>query len=265
VSHDAIRQALIHRLEGHETYFCVRNLGEPFICGSALEFRIPCVGRHRKNPNQDDWKKKLHPVFLELAEVNREFERRWAEIQKTWSREQKRTGSGPQTRTQNEIAARMVRDKVSLEQWFEERLRDINNRYSPIPYNPLAYNYLTLDPPKSDAEGILEYLHFHRHGESLRATETQDAKGDLDAWDKIARTQKDARILSFGKGPIKPFQEDVVHRQLLQLAICYEREQLTAEELAQCFDTYCACPKKNHDADALRKMRDRFEAELRAE
>ena len=148
---------------------------------------------------------------------------------------------------------------------YEEKLVDINRRHTPIPYNPIAYSYFTLDPPIPDLEGIREYIHFHRHGESLRATETKDAQGDLDAWDKISRTEKDFRVLAFGKGAIAPFQEDVVHRQLLQLVICYDRERLTADELAQCFDKYCACGRPNHDADALRKMRDRFEAELKAD
>jgi len=134
-----------------------------------------------------------------------------------------------------------------------------------MPYNPIAYSYFTLEPPMTDSEGIREYLHFHRHGESLRVTESKDAQGDIKAWDKIARTEKDFRILAFKKGPITPFQEDVVHRQLLQLVICFESERLTAEELVQCFDKFCACGKENHDADALRKMRDRFEAELGAQ
>jgi hypothetical protein len=161
-------------------------------------------------------------------------------------------------------AARFVRDRSQLEHWFEEQLVEINRRYKPIPYNPLAYSYLTLDPSIPDSEGIREYLHFHRHGEALRVTEKRDAEGDIKAWDKIARTERDVRILSMGKGPIKPFQEDPGHRQLLQLVICYERERLTAEELAQCFDRYCACGKMNHETDALRKMRHRFEAELKA-
>ena len=55
-----------------------------------------------------------------------------------------------------------------------------------------------------------------------------------------------------------------------ELVISFESERLTAEELAECFDKYCACrnrkkkKKKAHDMDSLRKMRDRVEAELRA-
>jgi hypothetical protein len=219
------------------------------------------MGRDRRNTQENDWKKKLQPLFSELAELNREFEQRWAQMQENWRRELGGPDSAP---TQNDLAALIARDKAALEQWFEKRLVEINNRYRPIQYNPIAYSYLTLDPPTPDSEGIVEYLHFHRHGESLSATQTKDAKGDLDAWDKIARTGKDVRIIAFGKGPIKPFQGDTIHRQLLQLVICYERDPLTAEELAQCFDEYCAFGE-DHDADALRKMRNRFEAELRAQ
>jgi hypothetical protein len=223
------------------------------------------VGRRRNEPQPDGWKKKLHSVFFELAEVNQEFEERWAKMQDAWRRELEVAGRADATNLQNKIAVRVSIETSQLEKWYEEKLADIDRRNRPIPYNPIAYSYLTLDPPISDSEGIREYLHFHRHGESLRATETKDTQGDLDAWDKISRTEKDFRILAFGKGPIASFQEDVVQRQLLQLVICYESERLTAEELAQCFDKYCACGKKNHDMDALRKMRDRFEAELRAE
>jgi hypothetical protein len=220
------------------------------------------VGRHRNKPQRDGWKKKLHSVFFELAELNQEFERRWAKMQDAWKREREAARKADASK---KITARVAKETSQLEKWYEEKLADINRRHTPIPYNPIAYSYFTLDPPISDLEGIRDYLHFHRHGESLRATETKDAQGDLDAWDKISRTERDFRILAFGKGTITPFQEDAVHRQLLQLVICYEHERLTAEELAQCFDKYCACGKENHDTDALRKMRDRFEVELRAE
>jgi hypothetical protein len=203
-------------------------------------------------------------VFFELAEVNRQFEKRWAKLQTESRRELKAAGpKGPGL--QKEISTHFVMETRKLDRWFEDRLVDINRRYTPVPYNPVAYSYLTLDPPTSDSAGIREYLHFHRHGEPLRVTETKDAQGDLNAWDKISRTERDVRILALGEGPIARFQEDVVHRQLLQIVICYETERLIAEELAQCFDKYCACGKENHDADALRKMRDRFEAELRTE
>src|SRR5205823_2252851 len=108
-----------------------------------------------------------------------------------------------------------------------------------------------------------EFLHFQRHGESRQVTDQKDALGDSGAWQKIVRTETDCRTLAFGNGRIAPFPGNLVHRQLLELVICYEIAPLTADELAHCFDTCCVCGKE-HDADALRKMRVRLEQELRA-
>jgi len=223
------------------------------------------VGRRRTNEAQGNWHRKLHSVFFELADLNQQMEKRWAQLQNECREGLRAAGPKASPDLQGRVVGRFKKGTSQLEKWFEERLVHINKRYSPVPGNLRAYSYLTLDPPISDSQGIREYLHFHRYGESLRVTSTKDGLGDIKAWDKIARTERDLRVLAFGKGPIAPFQEDVVHRQLLQLVICYERERLTADELAECVDEYCACGKENHDADALRKMRDRFEAELRAQ
>jgi hypothetical protein len=228
-----------------------------------MRFRIWHVGRRRKNPAPSGWRKKLCAVFFELADLNQRFEKRWAQLQDQCRQELKLAGPAASPKVRDEIVSRFRKGTAQLERWFDEKLVDIDKRHKPIAYNPLAYSYFTLDSPMSDSEGLRQYLHFHRHGESVEVTEAKDAQGDIESWDKIARTEKDLRILTFGKGPITPFQEDAVHRQLLQLVICYESERLTAEEIAECFDKYCACGKENHEADSLRKMRDRFEAELR--
>jgi hypothetical protein len=221
------------------------------------------VGRQRNNPKEDSWRDKLYPIFFEIADVNSNFEKRWAQLQTDCRQGLNTAGSDVSPETRNEIMARFLKGKAELESWIQEKLIDIDSRHKPIPYNPVAYSYFTLDQPISDAEGLRQYLHFHRHGESMQVSKEKDAQGDIEAWDKISRTERDSRILAFGKGPIAPFQEDVVHRQLLQSVICYERERLTAEELVQCFDKHCACGEKNHNPDSLRKMRGRFEAELR--
>jgi hypothetical protein len=202
-------------------------------------------------------------VFFELADLNYEFEDRWAELQEKW-RELRATAEKGDEESKPGFTERVQMDVLQLGRWFEGQLIDINRRHTPIQYNPIAYSYFTLDQPMSDSEGVRQYVHFHRHGESLQTTQAKDSQGDIDSWDKIARTEKDFRLLAYGKGPIKPFAEDVVHRQLLQLVICYESERLGPDELAECFDEYCSCEKESHDADALRKMRARFEAELGA-
>lgn len=219
------------------------------------------MGRQRSGGSRDGWRNKLYDVFFEVADLNRQFEKQWSQLQNERSEKLKTTRS-PHRR--NEVVSRFNQGVAQLNQWFEQRLIDINKRYTPVPHNPLAYSYLTLDTPVSDSENFREYLHFHRHGESLQASATKNAQGDSKSLDRLYRTEKDFRILAFGKGKIQPFPEDVVHRQLLQSVISYERERLTAEELAQCFDKYCACEKENHEPDTLRKMRGRFERELKS-
>jgi hypothetical protein len=210
-----------------------------------------------------DWRAKFHAVFRELAECNREFELRFAELQKWLTQEISSAGPNTSPETQKEISDRYYAGVANLDTWYEQRLIDINERYTPIPYNEIAFRYLTLDQPVPDRRGLAEYLHFHRHGEALKVTEANDAQRDLAAWDKISRTEKDVRRIFYAKGSMKPFQEDQLHRQLLQIVIAFEKEPLTADELAACFDDYCACGKEIHDADSLRKMRNRFEADLR--
>jgi hypothetical protein len=222
------------------------------------------VGRHRKNPAQDGWRNKLFPVFFELAPLGQEMERRWAQLQNECRQQLEVAGPGASAEVRNEIGSRFVNGTAQLLGWFDEKLVDIDNRFKPISYNPLAYDYLALDSPMSESKRFRRFLHFHRHGESVEVTEAKDAQGDIEAFDKIARTERDVRILALGKGPITPFQEDAVHRGLLQLVICYESERLTAEELAECFDKYCACGKESHEANSLRKIRTRYEGELKS-
>lgn len=65
------------------------------------------------------------------------------------------------------------------------------------------------------------------------------------------------------KGPIKRFQGDVVHRQLLEMLLCFETAPMTKEERADCADAFCACGK-THDPDALDKQRRRLKKQLQA-
>lgn len=215
----------------------------------------------RKKGGDERWGAKLYPVFSDLAECNREFETRFGNLQRRVEEELCYIGSNAAPEIRKEIEQRYYSGLAELDRWYEERLTEINHRYTPMPYNPLAFSYLTLDQPISDQQGIGEYIHFHRHGESLRFTAADETSGDLDAHDKIARTERDLFQIIHGKGPIKPFQENPSHRQLLQIVIAFEKEPLTADELAECFDHFCACGK-DHDADGLRKMRQRLEAEL---
>ncbi len=209
-----------------------------------------------------NWRAKLNPVFFELADVNRGLERGLRRIQQECHKKMKDLGDRPDPKLRDAIIAHFRESAEKLESAIDEKLVDINRRYPELSYDPLAYNYFDLESGDF-ADNLVPYLHWMRHRESFQATAVSDSQGDLKAWRKIARTGEDYRRIIHKKGPIKPYQGDVVHRQLLELMLCYELKPLTAEERADCADAYCACGK-SHDPDALKKKFARLKRELQA-
>jgi len=51
-----------------------------------------------------------------------------------------------------------------------------------------------------------------------------------------AAKAKDIFRVAHAEGPIKTFQGDPHHRDLLQVGLCFGMEKLTSEELADCFE-----------------------------
>ncbi|HEX5423903.1 MAG TPA: hypothetical protein VFW94_10165 [Candidatus Acidoferrales bacterium] len=211
------------------------------------------------------WREKLYAIFFELAEFNLQFEREWKDLQIQHLQKLLALGEKPdpglwqQTHHEFERKAQELLDRKTVQ------LVEINQRYlpGPIPYDPLAYSYLAIRPGElpDDAENLAAYIHWERHGESLQATTEKDQHGDMEAYRKLARTGEDFRRVTFKKGGVKPFQGDEIHRQLLELILCFEKERLTADELAECLDRYCVCGK-DHDAGAARKQMKRLRKDL---
>jgi hypothetical protein len=206
------------------------------------------------------WRNKLHPAFFELAELNRRFEIEWSRIQLECRQGLESLGQKATAQLRDKVVSRLREKADELMTKFDEKCVEINQRYPQLPYNSLAYGYFDARPGQP-TDDLVPYLHWMRHGESLQRTEAEDAKGDIKAWRKLARTAEDQRRIVYSKGPIKPFQGDTVHRQLLELILCFEIERLTAEERADCADAYCACGK-THDADALKKQAARLKSDL---
>lgn len=159
------------------------------------------------------------------------------------------------------IAGRVVSRRDELMVRFDKKIAEIDNRHKPLPAAPLCYPYLT-DLPKEmpseqrEAQTLFEWIHWERHHESASQDLAADTQGDLDAWQRLTRTGTDWRTISFKKGPIKPFQGGIYHQDLLQIGLSFASgmERLTAEELADFFDTYCPCGTEVHDSGALRKQ-----------
>jgi hypothetical protein len=206
---------------------------------------------------------KLHPIFFDAAMAYRECERDVREIERRYRQDLEAQSNDLNV---EERQARLSRYESTRNERFAQlalELDEISQRFGAVPYNALPFAYLyPPDETKDDEDNsFVRWLHWARHQESVEATITRDATGDLTAWDDWHRTGADVRRLAHQKGPIKPFKVDLVHRDLMQLVMAYEIEPLTAEERADCFDAYCACGGP-HDAEALRKMHNRLKEDL---
>jgi hypothetical protein len=200
-------------------------------------------------------------VFFELAELNRNLEIGLKRIQEEFKKAMR--SARPEAKLRESIAAEFRQRAEKLGLGLDEKLVEINRRHPNLSYNPLAYSYLDLEHEEPGGDNLFAYLHWMRHRESLPATVSGDAKGDIKAYRKLVRTGEDYRRIAHKKGPLKPFQGDTAHRQFLELMLCYEIEPLTADERADCADAFCACGGI-HDPDALKKQLARLTLELTA-
>jgi len=207
-----------------------------------------------------DYRHKLQPIFFELAEANREFETRFAKAEADHHLALKKSVD---SKTSAEINRRFHEETNELIEDSQKKLSEINQRYRNIEYNSLAYSYFSAHSVDDQNQGIGEYIHFERHGESLSKTQEDMSHGDVEALKRIQRSQEDYFRAAQKKGPIKAFQGDPIHRQLLELILAFELESLTKEERADCADEYCACGK-SHDPDALDKQCRRLKKQLQA-
>jgi hypothetical protein len=183
-----------------------------------------------KRGRQKSWKQKVHPAFLEIVRIYRNS-------QETLS------GSDPHQIARN---AQKLRAQVS------QTREDLLKRYPKL--RPGSRDNLT---------GILEWLCWRRYGQPLAILVVEDKAGNLEAHNKVRRLRDDLWHLVHGRSPIEPFKGNSHHSEIMELGLSLGLDALTDEELADCFDEFCACGKA-HDADALKKQRARVRKSLQA-
>jgi hypothetical protein len=214
------------------------------------------------------WREKLHPAFFELAQIWRDITKRVEAVEEACRNVLRELGPTPAHDSIAEAIYHRGQAINMLGQEFDAKLVEINACYPSLPSSPFAYPWLKVARAaplgaEREAIGFMEWLHSERHGEPLENTLNDVNAGSLSALHKLQRTQEDLFRMEHEQGPLKEFQGNLCHRDLLELGFCFGMERLTSEELADCFEEYCPCGK-DHDADALKKQRARLIREFRS-
>jgi len=217
-----------------------------------------------------DWKSKLHPAFIEMADLYKEFSLALAMTLAQAKSEERGLGRKITSEDKLRIAKRVIAKREELVQRFDKEIVDINSRHKSLSASTLCFPYMTElgqenQSADTEARTFAEWLHWERHHESLQNAAEADKQGDISAWDRIARTLRDWRTIVFKKGAIRPFQGGTYHQDIFQFGLSFASgmEKLTGEELADFFDSFCPC-EKIHDARALQRQLARLVKDLEA-
>ena len=220
-----------------------------------------------------DWKSKLHPAFVEMADAYKRMSLELAVILKEAKLAEDALGSLAVPEQMSQIAKRVITKKDDMLQRFDREFVDIDSRYKPLPASLLCYSYMPglrqrEQTAETESRTFKEWLHWQRHHESLQRAEGEDKQGNLNAFERIVRTLRDWRTIFFKKGAIKAFQYGTEHQDIFEIGLSFASgmEKLTGEELADFFD--CMCPSEEceqfHDARALQKQLARLIKDLEA-
>ena len=225
----------------------------------------PClgvtIGDMSTDPHSPSWREKLHPMFLELAPVYQKTDRALLVLESEFDQRVNRLGPSATANDRQLLAAYFNARATAIVDEGQDALLEINARFPNVEYDERAYSYVE---GLEDVDPLFRYMHWQRHHESLLQNADADARRDLSATRRMARTHEDFRRAVWKLGGIKPFKGDEPHRALLELILCFTVMPLTAEERAEIVDAYCACGKRTHDADALKKMDARLRTDLEA-
>ena len=182
----------------------------------------------------EKWKEKVHPLFLE-----------WAEIYKEMCTALSALGPNPASELTDNIWARTEKGLAQLTGKLPNQLR---SKY-----------IITLGCTTEDEE-LFAWMCWRRFRKPLWKLVQEEWDGSVKAAKNLVRLREDWQQLERGQ-KLKPFKGHLDHRQILEVGLSLGLEKLTAEELADCFDQICPCGE-NHDADAMKKHRARVSKEV---
>jgi hypothetical protein len=191
----------------------------------------------------DSWKKKVHPVFCEIAAMCRAL-------------------AAAQKQPQRGKRAGEVRKVLNLSLQKRQELLTNHPGNSPgTPWQQVTATGYKPPSPQEKLEQVLDWFFFKRNRTPRWLAIEKKKEGDLRAHKQLIRAEDEFWRLLNGRGPVPPFKVDQPHTDLLELGLHLGLRVLSAEELAACFDEVCSCGT-THNADALKKQRARVLKDL---
>jgi hypothetical protein len=182
----------------------------------------------------EKWKEKVHPLFLE-----------WAEIYKEMCTAISTLGPNPASELTKKIRSHA-----------EKGLAQLTGKLS----NELRGKYIITLGCTTEDEEFFAWLCWRRFRKPLWKLVQEEWDGSVKAAKNLVRLREDWQQLGRGQ-KLKPFKGHLDHHQILEVGLSLGLEKLTAEELADCFDRICPCGE-THDADAMKKQRARVSKEV---
>jgi hypothetical protein len=205
-----------------------------------LEKLAPDLVKRRDNVSE-----KVHPALFAFLKLNKEI----AEAQRS-------LGPNPPMELVNRIEDRFEWRTIEIFVQYSGCAQPAENQFPA----QTIFSSTALESV-SDAQGVAEYIHFNRHGTTLKSDAQKMQAGDYKASLRVQRTFGDYEALRCGRGPVKRFRGELQHNSIFQFGIGLGLECLTPEELAYLFDEHCPCGcvvKEGHSPDGLYRLRKRF-------
>ena len=197
-----------------------------------------------------EWRKKVHPYFVELMEQYKQIEplgrSPWKEDRdkaQQWAR-------GPHEelgRKAREVGDEFCKSGKVLHD-FASKILDLDWE------DPSAVK----EP--SDEQFMRSWLSWFKYGKTWRQLQNERNAGNWEASQQRMAVLEDFERWKFGR--LDPndmrFKMDRPHFILMASGLDFGLDTLTANELADCFDALCTCGIEQHDPENLRKLRTRI-------
>lgn len=195
-----------------------------------------------KSKGRDSWKARVHPAFLKIGKL-------WSEFHKADLSSEANAGR----RKAQELRAEAVRLREELPKLYPDLRPGSSSNHI------LAASKSLLSEQDARA-GALEWLCWRRAQQPLAVLLAEEGEGSHVAHDTVQRVRDDFWRAVHGES-VEPFKTNAYHWELLEIGLDLRLTELSAEELAACFDELCPCGE-THDASALRKLRLRVSKQL---